>query len=74
MLNLFSWKVSLHQEEMAINNTDDDFWARLFIELPDGIHRVSIVGHRDDNTNYTGGVLIDDISIQPCGNYCKQVS
>ena len=46
------------------------FWQRLFVKLPDGIHRVVITGHRDDS-NSTGGLLIDDVSMQPCSYYCK---
>ena len=48
-----------------------DRWKRLFIQLPNGIHRMSIFGHRDNDTSSTGGVLIDDVSIQSCSSYCE---
>ena len=67
----FTLQISLHREVNNNNRDSVDFWKRLFIKLPNGIHRVNITGHRDTNTTSTGGLLIDDMSIQPCNYYCK---
>ena len=43
----------------------DVFWKNLRVALPDGVNKLVIEGMRSNN-NERSGILLDDISLQPC--------
>ena len=46
----------------------------MFAELSDGIYQIIIDGHSAAGHNSRSGLLIDDISIKSCFNYCKHTT
>jgi len=52
---------------VSTENLDRVVWERLIARLPDGVHQVVVQGNRSA-LGYSG-MSIDDIIVQPCGNF-----
>ena len=57
-------------EQGEFADANSTFWERLFMELPDGIMRITIQATRPEQRSLSA-IAIDDITIWPCIDFCK---
>lgn len=59
----------LHEQIVAKTNNSIWDWSRLFVELPEGVHRVIIEGYRGHKGS--SSLSLDDIIIKNCSSFGK---
>ena len=57
-------------EQGEFADANSTFWERVFMELPDGIMWIIIQATRPEQRSLSA-IAIDDITIWPCTDFCK---